>query len=422
MRRFNWLKKSADAKKKTPFNITPKAKLNVKKGKAKVRSPMYPATFKVIVGTYEKLLYGLEGSFIDEDGNISKKLHLKPVFIFPAHVSCIKAVAASPDGGKWLATGSTDEIIKVWDLRRRSITGLSFPTRSYLFSTSEDGTICVFRARDWTLLRSLKGHKGSVNSVAVHPSGKVGLSVGKDRTLRMWDLMRGKGSASTKLGKEGELVRWSSKGDRFIVQSGSIIDVYSTDMALLLTFTHPSRVQDVRFCSNVAPNNECEFLLVAAEDKKVTIYSTTSKDSTSLPVIAEVIGHQNRVKAMDILSIAITSFHSWTTILCTVSSDGWIRIFDLGALVSPDNKDKNKMLTTLEAIAEYDTKGSRLTCCALADGDANIEDITGKRKHGDIDSDGDEDNESYVEKNEAQKDEGDGASDHSEDEEDESKK
>ena len=40
-----------------------------------------------------------------------------------------------------------------------------------------------------------------MNSVAVHPTGKVALSVGKDRTLRMWDLMRGKGSASTKLGK-----------------------------------------------------------------------------------------------------------------------------------------------------------------------------------------------------------------------------
>lgn len=40
-----------------------------------------------------------------------------------------------------------------------------------------------------------------MNSVAIHPSGKVALSVGYDKTLRMWDLMRGKGSASTKLEK-----------------------------------------------------------------------------------------------------------------------------------------------------------------------------------------------------------------------------
>lgn len=119
------IKKSAGDKKKNAINTAPKAKPKVDKGKAKAkhRPPTYPSTFKVVVGTYEKLLYGLEGSFFDEDGNVAEKLHLKPVFIFPAHVSCVKAVAASPDGGKWLATGSTDEIIKVWDLRRRKEIG-----------------------------------------------------------------------------------------------------------------------------------------------------------------------------------------------------------------------------------------------------------------------------------------------------------
>jgi len=189
-----------------------------------------PSTFMVIAGSYEKLLYGLEGSVTATDDNSVLHFHLKPIFIFPAHVSCIKAVAASPNGGKWLATGSADEIVKVWDLRRRkeigglmhhegssvnlnqsalaslimsigSITHLNFPSQSHLLSASEDGTLCLFRARDWAVLRSLKGHKGRVSSVAVHPSGKVALSVGKDKTLRMWDLMRGKGSASTKLGK-----------------------------------------------------------------------------------------------------------------------------------------------------------------------------------------------------------------------------
>ena len=48
---------------------------------------------------------------------------LRPIFIFPAHVSCVKAVSGSPMGGKWLATGSVDEIVKVWDLRRRKEIG-----------------------------------------------------------------------------------------------------------------------------------------------------------------------------------------------------------------------------------------------------------------------------------------------------------
>ena len=79
---------------------------------------------------------------------------------------------------------------------------------------------------------------------------KVGLSVGKDRTLRMWDLMRGKGSASMKLGKgklvadsplllctnsfvEGEVIRWTPSGTRFAVTSQTSIDIYSTVCTLL---------------------------------------------------------------------------------------------------------------------------------------------------------------------------------------------
>jgi protein MAK11 len=81
-----------------------------------------PRAFKVITGSYEKLLYGLQGSVtLSDDGEL--RYSLNPVFIFPAHVSAVKAVAASPAGGKWLATGSADEIIKVWDLRRRKEVG-----------------------------------------------------------------------------------------------------------------------------------------------------------------------------------------------------------------------------------------------------------------------------------------------------------
>jgi len=85
-----------------------------------------PTTFKIIAGSYEKLLYGLEGNVTASeslDATSNYTFSLKPIFIFPAHVSCIKAVAASPTGGKWLATGSADEIVKVWDLRRRKEIG-----------------------------------------------------------------------------------------------------------------------------------------------------------------------------------------------------------------------------------------------------------------------------------------------------------
>lgn len=65
-------------------------------------------------------------------------------------------------------------------------------------------------------------------------------------------------------------------------------------MVLLHTLTHPARVQDISFCCGLPGNKEAEYLLVAAEDKKVTFYDTTGKDSTSLPIVAETAAHKNR--------------------------------------------------------------------------------------------------------------------------------
>ena len=109
---------------------------------------------------------------------------------------------------------------------------------------------------------------------------------------------------------EGETVRWSIDGSKFIVQSGSTIDLYSTvafffvvkihytssfsnifaqKMDLLFSIKHPSRVHDVKFCVN----GEGEVILAGAEDHKTTVYSVP-KDGTNLTIIAEMIGHSNR--------------------------------------------------------------------------------------------------------------------------------
>lgn len=116
------------------------AKISLEHGVTKQHDkPALPRTFRVIAGTYEKLLYGLEASFketVSSDPNepSTHELQLKTLFIFPAHVASVKTVAASPAGGKWLATGSADEIIKVWDLRRlKEVGGLMHHTGTVFF-------------------------------------------------------------------------------------------------------------------------------------------------------------------------------------------------------------------------------------------------------------------------------------------------
>ena len=103
---------------------SPKPKKDQTRSETSYNAPRPPSAFKLVTGSYEKLLYGLEGSITLGEGDGDRiSVNLEPIFIFPAHVSCVKAVSGSPMGGKWLATGSVDEIVKVWDLRRRKEVG-----------------------------------------------------------------------------------------------------------------------------------------------------------------------------------------------------------------------------------------------------------------------------------------------------------
>lgn len=56
--------------------------------------------------------------------------------------------------------------------------------------------------------KTLRGHRGGVVGLAVHPSGKLALSVGRDGTLRTWNLIKGRKAYITKL-KRGEALRHS---------------------------------------------------------------------------------------------------------------------------------------------------------------------------------------------------------------------
>lgn len=83
--------------------------------------PPKPATaFEVVAGSYERILYGLHCT--PSGAGSDTTVDMQPIFQFPAHLSGVKSVAASPNG-RWLVTGSADEVIKVWDLRRRKEVG-----------------------------------------------------------------------------------------------------------------------------------------------------------------------------------------------------------------------------------------------------------------------------------------------------------
>ena len=76
-----------------------------------------------------------------------------------------------------------------------------------------------------------------------------------------------------------------------------------------------------------------------------------------------------------------------TILVSTASSDGKIRLYDLAALPA----DLGSETPQLTAISEYDTKGSRLTCMTLADGDVSVSAVAVKRKRDSQDDEDDAD-------------------------------
>lgn len=68
------------------------------------------------------------------------------------------------------------------------------PDGGYLFSVSDDGTMVATKTGSWLMDRTWKTpHSGkAITHVSIHPSGKLALTIGKDSTLRTWNLFKGR--------------------------------------------------------------------------------------------------------------------------------------------------------------------------------------------------------------------------------------
>lgn len=133
-----------------------------------------------------------------------------------------------------------------------------------------------------------------------------------------------------------------------------------------------------------------------------------------------------RVKAVQTLRIALpaASGRSSTTIVTTVSSDGKIRVYDMYSIPAT-----SESVVEIQPVAEYDTKGTRLTCVTVADSNiASGKPANGKRKHEegsdeDTENDefdgigpGDEGDEGEEDEDEGEEDEGEGEEEEMEEE------
>lgn len=349
--------------------------------------PKSAPTFRIITGSYEHNLLCVSVILYPETPVFT------PVFHFTPHTQSIRCLAQSK---RYLTSGSNDEHIKLYDLQKRkelgtllhhdgSITRLEFFDDKWLLSASDDGKICIWRARDWEVLGELKGHQaGGINDLAIHPSGRIAISAGGDHTLRLWNLMTARKASVLKLGRDVALkCRWAPDGASFILGFDKKVTVYSaaesTPIGRTLKLASPLQHMDTYTLNDVAyvvtshSNGSIVFYPLAEISKEVEESEDTTEtveelSTDSLPEGAfKLVGHGIRVKHFSFYHDEQPDVHYMTSI----SSDGNLVIWDLG------KRDQ---------VAVYNT-GDRLNCCIMVSED--IEKFEAMKKRKRINADGD---------------------------------
>lgn len=149
------------------------------------------------------------------------------------HKDLVYRVAWAADGSRW-ATASADNICRVhaadtdkmlvkYEGHSRPVLALAFlPDGRTIVSAGVDQSLQVWAADTGKPVRTLDNHVGAVNGVAVRPrtpadAPPVVVSIGDDRTVRLWQPTIGRLVRFTRLPTRPLVVAWSPSGDHVLV-------------------------------------------------------------------------------------------------------------------------------------------------------------------------------------------------------------
>lgn len=355
----------------------------------------------LVAGCYERFLFG----FSRPDTPSKDAPELVRTFTHAAHKGVVKSLAAA---GPWVVSGGADDLIHLYDMKNDKDLGflmnpgegavsslvLFTPSGGYnpthLLAGCTDGTISVWRAGGgWECMRTLRGHRGEISSIAVHPSGCLALTTARDGTLKLWDLVKGRVTFSTKVETEADNVEFSPSGTRYALQAGSLVVVKPVSNAggggedgndgeegeevvgSVVKLQHTRRVMCLRFGSGGDG-----IVMTGAEDGALRVWdAATGKELLYIPR-----AHSTRIKAMTVPYAAETAENKppkgknaallaqVPVLLATASSDGAIKLWSLRAAVASALK---RGVATAEdggegvCLCETNTKARLTTLCAV---------------------------------------------------------
>ncbi len=160
--------------------------------------------------------------------------------ILRGHTDRINRIAWSPDG-RFLASPSEDQTIRIWDVQRGECVtlleegkakndGVAWsPDGRLLALGAMDSRIRIWNTKIWEVLFVIKENNDEVNSVAWSPDGHLLASGSLDSAIRVWDVANTKQLYMRYMGIEIWCVTWSPDG-RLLASGGDNGEIFLLDV------------------------------------------------------------------------------------------------------------------------------------------------------------------------------------------------